>query len=297
MNKLVGTVALFLALLLLSSPFAAGQKKAGKAKEEAATKDDYKTLEGVKELEGSLTSLDPATKVMTLKVAYQYLEPNPKYKPNNRASSIYTRQLNYLMLQQQQAMNLPNPVLRMQRLQQIVAQAQALPLQGPPGASPYRVATAYKDFDAEAIDDVVVRRLKLPMEYDDKGNVKEYTEKEKKELRGNDPKKPGYAATWDDVQLGQKVKLYLTTKKKTAAKAKADKAKKDLAQEDKEAAGDGDKDAPKDGAEKKDKAAAKKAKADDPTDEPRALVRMILIQAEPDPASLPKEKARKKKKD
>jgi len=152
---------------------------------------------------------------------------------------------------------------------------------------------AYKNVDADAPEEVVVRRWELPKVYDDKGNLKEYTSKERKELRGKDLKVPGYAATWDDVQFGQKVKLYLKSKKAI------EKSKKSLAPPaDKEAA-DPDKDEPKPAANDapKDKAADGKTKTDAVEKEPRVHAYMILIEADADPDATPAKTRKKKKQD
>jgi hypothetical protein len=298
MGKVCVVLGWLFALVLLVPPQAAGQKKPAKPKEDQATKDDYKAAEGLKEIEGDLTDIEPSTMHLTVKVAYGYLVPNPQYRPNNNATNRYVRQMNRLMQQQQQAMNIQNPIRRLQKLQQLAAQGQALQLTPPVGPSPYQMATAYKDFAAEVPEAVVVRRLNLPMEYDEKGNVKEYSDKEKKELRGKDPKMPGYAAKWDDVQIGQKVKLYLG-KKKAAEKGKKNPPKADDMEaakaDDKGAPKAADKEKPADKDAIKDKAADKKAKVEEDTEEPRVHAWMILIEAEPDLTRMPQNNPQKKK--
>jgi hypothetical protein len=290
MCKAVLSVGILAVLLLLVPTVVLGQR-AGKTKEEPASKDDYKALDQLKEIEGELTSLEPSTKLLTLKVPYTYMEPNPQYKPNTKANNAYARKVNRLIQQQQQAMNISNPVKRMQRLQQLANQMQTLQLTAPPGGpSPFRAAVAFKDFDADVPDDVVVRRLTLPLEYDDKGNVKEYTEADKKKLRGNDPKKPGYAATWDDVAVGQKIKLYLKGKQMLADKTNKSGSKAP----DKEAVEE--KDAVKDKDEGKAAAANKKANVDDEIpEEPRAHAYMVLIETDADPTATPKNNPKKKR--
>jgi len=305
MRKLPIAMMLLLATVLWSPPFAAGQRK---PREDVANAADYKFLENVKELEGELTNLEPSTKNMTLKVGYAYLEPNPKYRPNTKANARFVQNVNNLINQQQRALAIKNPVQRIQRLQQLSVKMQLLQLQAPVGPPPFRPAVANKDVDADATEEVVVRRLNLPLEYDDKGNVKEYTDKEKKELRGNDKKVPGYAAKWEDVQLGQKVKLYLKSKKALdkAKKSLAKAAEKDSADSSADKAipkttadSSADKAIPKttdsDEAKPAEKPAGEKKKTDaaEP-EEPRVHAYMILIEADPDPAA-PPPKTRKKK--
>ncbi|GEM_PF-2892009 len=72
-----------------------------------------------------------------------------------------------------------------------------------------------------------VRTAFFPMEYDNKGNLKRPTQKEKKAMIGNS-KLPGYPAQFDALKTGQIVDLYLTkvpTAKKTAGAAKDNKKK------------------------------------------------------------------------
>ena len=284
MRKLTIGVVLLGALAICSPPGVFSQKK---PKEQSATTADYKSLENTKELEGKLISLEPTTRRMTLKVGYGYLEPNPNFHPNSKANADYLRRVKKLIKQQQKALTIADPVKRIERLQQLAVKAQVLQLEAPVGPPPFQPAVAYKDVDAEATEDVVVRRAKLPVQYDDKGNVKEYTEKEKKELRGKDPKIPGYAALWADVQTGQQVKLYLKSKKaidKAAKKSLADSLEKSgdaSKNQDKAKAGEGDEAKAQD----KDEPGDKKAKADDSDKEPRVYTYMILIETEPDSAA------------
>jgi hypothetical protein len=75
-----------------------------------------------------------------------------------------------------------------------------------------------------------VRTLSPPVDYDDKGNVKKYTAKELKKLRGKG-NLPGYPADFDSLREGQAVKVYLAkpkaAKKKAGKKGKANKKDKD----------------------------------------------------------------------
>jgi hypothetical protein len=75
------------------------------------------------------------------------------------------------------------------------------------------VKTGFKEFDLQAADEMVVRRLQPPFEFDDKGKVKKYTSAELAALKGKDRSLPGYAARSEDLQPGQIVKVYLVRKK------------------------------------------------------------------------------------
>jgi hypothetical protein len=63
-----------------------------------------------------------------------------------------------------------------------------------------------------------VRLARPPEQFDDKGKVKRYTAKELKELKGPDPKLPGYQATFSDVREGQIVTVNLVKKKDAPAR-------------------------------------------------------------------------------
>jgi hypothetical protein len=82
-----------------------------------------------------------------------------------------------------------------------------------------------KDFQVRAADDIKVRTNFPPTEYDDKGNLKRWTAKELKALKGNS-KLPGYPAEYDALRPGQIIDVYmakqsLPTKNTPLAKNKA----------------------------------------------------------------------------
>ncbi len=156
-----------------------------------------------------------------------------------------------IVRQEQQAMMIRNPVQRARRLQQVAMETQRLQaqmmmnqartianvqrmemqammnqarvvgaanrqlMQNMRNNPPFKLATASKQFELEGTPKVVVRRLKLPFEYDDKGNPKTYTSGEIKALKGKDTSLPGYTAQYEDLQVGQIVKLYLVPPAKT----------------------------------------------------------------------------------
>ena len=243
-----------LAILVAFAPsdVVAQKKKDGKDKDKdkypAATDADYKAIQKQKTLAGKVVSIDNIN--VTLRVEYPHYEANPKYKPprvtnpkaanyNAAANQQYQmwKTYNDITRQQQQAALAKNPrdyQHAMQRISQDMArlqqqvmqqmyQAGANPPTFDPNNPPFIVVTNTKDFDLEVQDNVVYRKLFLPVEYDDTGNIKKYTEKEKTELRGDDKTKPGYTAKLDEFQAGQEVKLYLTPPKKKEKDKDADK--------------------------------------------------------------------------
>ncbi|HEY7153877.1 MAG TPA: hypothetical protein VH575_07940 [Gemmataceae bacterium] len=77
-------------------------------------------------------------------------------------------------------------------------------------------------YELQSIDEVKVRfdENALPPKFDDKGRIKRYTPKEKKELKGDDKKTPGYPAEFSDLKQGQIVQVTLVQKKGAPRKAK-----------------------------------------------------------------------------
>ena len=78
----------------------------------------------------------------------------------------------------------------------------------------------HKNMELQATDEMKVRTKLLPVEYDDKGKVRKLTDKEKKELKGPDPKLPGYTADFDSLKPEQMVEVYLEKSKSKTKKEK-----------------------------------------------------------------------------
>jgi len=100
------------------------------------------------------------------------------------------------------------------------------------GVQNFRIDTTKQDVDFQAMDDVKVRNVNLPEQFDEKGNPKKYTEKEKAELKGSDKTLPGYESSLDKLEAGQKVKVTLVMVKK---KSTDDKDKDQDKDKDKDA--------------------------------------------------------------
>jgi hypothetical protein len=91
----------------------------------------------------------------------------------------------------------------------------------PHGKPAQQMKDMQKDVKLELISEVVVRRLHLPPKKDEKGHTVAYTEKERKELKGDSSLK-GYNADLSDLKAGQTVTIHLVKLKG----AKGDDAKK-----------------------------------------------------------------------
>jgi hypothetical protein len=72
-----------------------------------------------------------------------------------------------------------------------------------------------KDVEIEVADNLKIRTLIEPVEYDDKGKPRRLTTKERAELKGPDPKLPGYEADFDNLKVDQTVTVYVPQKKST----------------------------------------------------------------------------------
>jgi len=88
-----------------------------------------------------------------------------------------------------------------------------------------------KDVDLRAGDMCKVRALSPPIEFDDKGKLKIYKQKELKALRGTS-KLPGFPAEFDRLAEGQIVTVYLVKPKVTAKGDTASSKKKKIDDED-----------------------------------------------------------------
>jgi hypothetical protein len=77
-----------------------------------------------------------------------------------------------------------------------------------------------KEVELLVADDLKVRVMQPPVEFDEKGKPRKRTAKELKELKGGDPKLPGYQADFDSLKPNQVVRLTLIGKKDTRGKAK-----------------------------------------------------------------------------
>ncbi len=81
----------------------------------------------------------------------------------------------------------------------------------------FHVKQITKDIELQTTDDFKVRMLQPPVDFDDKGKPKKYTSKELQDLKGPDPKLPGFMADFDSLKPNQLVKVYLAKRKDAPA--------------------------------------------------------------------------------
>jgi len=190
------------------------------------TKADYDALIKAKQVVGVLKGVEGSGKGFTLQYTYQYLVPRPD-KINAKDRNLARRQQS-LVNEYNSIMRIKDPARQARRLNEFALKVQRMQLSASDLNNLFYTKTGRKDFELQATDDTKVRLMKLPVRYDDKGNPKEYTAEEKKELKGKDPKLPGYAATWDNVSDGRaRTKTRPPrTRRKTRTKTRPSKTKR-----------------------------------------------------------------------
>ncbi|HZY86970.1 MAG TPA: hypothetical protein VFE78_19200 [Gemmataceae bacterium] len=185
----------------LALPAVAADKD--KAKDKAdAKKDADKSVTTEKmyragQLAGKVLTVVESKKSIRLQVTLNY----PKLNPGALNSMLQAQN------SMQQAAYNRDPNARAQGM--LNAQRQMLQAQ----ATLYQMQSMTKDVELQTTEDVKVRLAQPPQTFDDKGKVKRYTAKELKELRGPDPKVPGYNAEFSDLREGQVVTVTLVKKK------------------------------------------------------------------------------------
>ena len=155
---------------------------------------------------GTVTSFNESDGLITVEITQRYLEANPQ------AQAGYLRDAQQLLVRQQNIMRTRNLVQRQQQLVQLMRDAQNLQSKQ---ANLFRVKEVKSKVDLQLYDEVKVRTLTAPINYDDKGNIKQYTAAELKELRGKDGL-PGFTAEKDTLRQGQTVLVVVARKKPDA---------------------------------------------------------------------------------
>lgn len=192
--------------------------------------------------------------------------PRPNYNNSAQTQMIRARQqIQQAQMRMQQART---PQQRMQAQQQLnqvqqqiarsMAQAAAQAQRAAATAKPAQVKTIKREVEFQVSENVKVRTLILPEQFDEKGNVKRPTGKDLEALKGADKNLPGIESGLDKLEPGVPVRVTMVAVSREApAKGSAGTAKG--SKEDK----DGDA---------------------DPGDKPRQ-VRLMIILGPPDPGT------------
>ena len=191
--------ALLVPFLLLAGP-ALGQKKIDKDKDLDKANDVKMIKAGV--LVGKVMNVYEDKRKIRLQVSV------PKLNPSGLVAIANAQR------QMAMARNIQGILQGQRAMQQ--AQAQLYTMQP-------------QDIELEALDDVLVRTARPREEFDDKGRIKKFTKAQLKELKGPNPKLPGYKAEFGDVATEQIIQVTLVRKKGSTPKpVRPKKGKKDL---------------------------------------------------------------------
>jgi hypothetical protein len=176
-----------------------------------AQKLSNKLIKSGKPFIGKLVKVDSDKHVLTVEVTYKAAKQDAQ-----AAQHFYN--LNRQLVEAQRHRNPLERLKQVSHIQQEIDKA---------------TANLYKDqslkLELDAPDNMKVRTMVLPVEFDDKGKPRKPTEKEKKELKGPDLTLPGYTGDWDSLKVDQTVEI---RRVKPSSKSKdkdqdKDKAKKD----------------------------------------------------------------------
>ncbi len=207
------------ALLLLGGPAGAQKKDKDKDKDKDVTTEKM-IKAGV--LVGRVTAVYEDRRTIRMQVTVQLARLNP--------GSLQSLQQAQLDLARARARGDANGMMSAQRA---MLQAQA---------GLYSIENHPREVELQATDEVVVRTARPRGEFDEKGKLKKLTAKQLKELKGPDPKVPGYKAEFGDLATEQIVQVSLVKKKQTGPAPKpkplAKKTKGKKKEDDEEAAVD-----------------------------------------------------------
>jgi len=237
-----GLAALVLGFLVLPA-FAADEKKADDKKPNEKKADDKKAddkkgdekkdekkgpeMVAAGQLSGKLVGIDETKKTVKIQIEVPKL---------NQGAIQGIQQAQNAMLQSQVQMAQTQAKLRAARdanayrgaLQELANQQRELANKQAEIAK--HQANLYtkdhKDVEFFTADETTVRTLNPEPKFDDKGRIAKYTEEELKELKGPDPKAPGYNADFSELRPGVIVQLTLV-KKKDVKVVKPDPLNKD----------------------------------------------------------------------
>lgn len=264
MHKTILLAAVLVVLVPFGTVLGQGKKGAKGPTLLDTTPADYKALEQYKGVTGTVVSISPTSNTVTLKVEYQVedaaggnknpktgknQQPNIKL-PNQNVNNINNQQMQ-LLRELEQIQRIKNPVQQQQRMIQFMAkvqnsqlkqqfqdakwvqqQMQQLNKQQQKGKTNTKTTTYAKEFTLQISPKVLVGKKELGIEYDDKGNVKQYTPEELKKMQHE--KLPNvFKAKIDEILPGHSVYVSLAKaeakeKDKADAKDKKDEKKADV---------------------------------------------------------------------
>jgi hypothetical protein len=195
---------LALALLFSALPTRAADDKDAKNKEP--------DLIPLGQLAGVVKSVGSGT--LTLEVTQRHLELSPQAQAN------VAKDVQQLLARQQAILQTPNPAQRQQRMVEFLQSVQQLQRDQ---QNLFVVKETKSSVDLRLADDIKVRLPQPPVAFDEKGNFRQYTAKELKDLKGPD-NLPGFTGEVDSLAAKQTV-LVVAARKRPAKPADKDKEK------------------------------------------------------------------------
>jgi hypothetical protein len=186
------------AFVLIAASLATADPPAAKDKEKEPEKPPPVRIVQKGQAVGTVNNWNETEGKFTLHMKVQYLEPNAQAQQN------YARDMQNIMVRQQNLMTIRNPVQRQQEMVKIMQDAQRLQGQG----NLFTVKERDQNIDVELAEDGVVRLGSPPVVFDEKGNAKKLTAEELKEMKGPD-NLPGYTADRDALRNGQMVMVVI----------------------------------------------------------------------------------------
>jgi hypothetical protein len=174
------------------------------------------------EFTGTLVNTPDSERKFTVNVTYQKLQLKPGQNLG-RANQNLQRQYSHIVQLQNQLMHpnrRQNPAAAMQQLQTAIAQFQVQSATAQ--ANQFQVVKATQKVNFHASENLKVRIKDLPKQFDEKGRIKRYSQKELSERKGKDKNLPGFESSPESLRVGQVVQVTLRTIKKPKA-AKPDR--------------------------------------------------------------------------
>jgi hypothetical protein len=211
MHHLFRGSGLLLGLILVLPLIAADDKKPSRKDKDDNTKHvDSDTLANGPYTGKVLTQPD-SNRTISMTVDEAHLTPKNPNTASKTAQAVTKQEAHVAQLESDLAAA-KNPKDYAKKTQQLEAALAKLQQEIQKAAADVKVVTNHNTVDFQLATDVKIRMISLPTQFDSEGNVKKYTDEEKKALKGADTNLPGYQAKMDDLQVGNLVRVTLWRK-------------------------------------------------------------------------------------
>jgi hypothetical protein len=190
---------LLIALVVTLAPVRAQENKSDAEKPADPPQEPKQKIIKVEEVAGKLTKVDLKKNSITVQVTYTVPDPGAQKRIQQLSSELNS------------ASRIGNAAARSRRMSDLQAQI---------NQQSSKVKQEHKDVVLRTGEDMVVRLKSPPVEYDENGKHKKYTNDELKELKGPNHEW-GYTADSTQLRTGQSIKVYVGKKKTDKSKDKA----------------------------------------------------------------------------